>query len=145
MNDNRIRFRYIINYFLPALLTIALYVILLLVFILPYFEAQLFERKRELIRELTLQAINITNELKNEADSGTINIDEAILHLKYVCKAPVQLFNKQYKFDEQLLKKIREKILNLGFKNENEDNEEIDELITKYESFKIEVQSKRRY
>jgi len=77
MNDDRIRFRYIINYFLPALLTIALYVILLLVFILPYFETQLFERKRELIRELTLQAINITNEIKNEADSGTFNIDEA--------------------------------------------------------------------
>src|SRR4030043_1697409 len=90
MNDNRIRFRYIINYFLPALLTISLYVILLLVFILPYFETQLFERKRELIRELTLQAINITNELKNEADSGTINIDKtkeiainAISQIKY--------------------------------------------------------------
>jgi PAS domain S-box-containing protein len=77
MNENRIRFRYIINYILPALLTIALYVILLLVFILPYFETQLFVRKRELIRELTLQAVNITREIKNEADSGTFNIDEA--------------------------------------------------------------------
>jgi len=77
MNDNRIRFRYIINYILPALLTIALFVVLLLVFILPYFEAQLFQRKRELIRELTLQAISISSELKNEADSGTINTDEA--------------------------------------------------------------------
>ena len=77
MNDNRIRFRYIISYILPALLTIALFVVLLLVFILPYFEAQLFQRKRELIRELTLQAISISSELKNEADSGTINTDEA--------------------------------------------------------------------
>lgn len=77
MNDNRIRLRYIINYILPALLTIALFVILLLVFILPYFESQLFERKRELIREITHQAISTTSELKNQADSGTINIDEA--------------------------------------------------------------------
>jgi PAS domain S-box-containing protein len=77
MNENSIRFRYIINYILPAFLTIALFVILVLVFILPYFEAQLFERKRELIRETTHLAINTTIELKNQVDSGTINIDEA--------------------------------------------------------------------
>jgi PAS domain S-box-containing protein len=77
MNENSIRFRYIINYILPAFLTIALFVILVLVFILPYVETQLFERKRELIREITHQAINTTIELKNQVDSGTINIDEA--------------------------------------------------------------------
>ena len=90
MSDNRIRFRYIINYFLPALLTIALFVILMLVFILPYFENQLFQKKRELIRELTLQAISISGELKNQADSGIISTDEAkriainsISHIRY--------------------------------------------------------------
>jgi PAS domain S-box-containing protein len=77
MNENRIRFRHIINYILPALFTIALYVVLLLVFILPRFESQLYEKKRELVRELTKQALSITSELKNEADSGIINIEEA--------------------------------------------------------------------
>jgi signal transduction histidine kinase len=77
MSDNRIRFRYIINYILPALLTIALFVVLMLVFILPYFENQLFQKKRELIRELTLQAISISGELKNQADAGIISTDEA--------------------------------------------------------------------
>jgi PAS domain S-box-containing protein len=77
MNGTRIRFRYIINYILPALLTIALFVVLLLVFILPYFEKQLIQKKRDLLRELTYQAISISSELKSEADSGTISIDEA--------------------------------------------------------------------
>ena len=77
MNENRIRFRHIINYILPASLTIALYVVLLLVFILPRFESQLISKKRELVRELTKQALNITHELNNEADSGIINIEEA--------------------------------------------------------------------
>jgi len=77
MNDNRIRFRHIISYILPALLTIALFVVLLLVFILPYFGNQLFQKKRELLRELTYQAINISTELKNQADSGKISDDEA--------------------------------------------------------------------
>jgi CBS domain-containing protein len=77
MNDNRIRFRYIINYILPALLTIALFVVLLFVFILPYFEDQLFQRKRELLRELTLEAISICNELKIQSDSGIIDTEEA--------------------------------------------------------------------
>jgi PAS domain S-box-containing protein len=77
MNENRIRFRYIINYILPALLTIALFIVLLLVFILPYFENQLFQKKRDLLRELTHQAINICSELNNQADSGIISTDVA--------------------------------------------------------------------
>lgn len=77
MNESRIRFRHIINYILPALLTIALYVVLLLVFILPRFETQLFNKKRELVREITRQVLNITSELNHEADSGIITIEEA--------------------------------------------------------------------
>lgn len=77
MNENRIRFRHIFNYILPALLTIALYVVLLLVFILPRFESQLFEKKRELVREITNQALSIASRLNNEVDSGIINIEEA--------------------------------------------------------------------
>jgi PAS domain S-box-containing protein len=77
MDSNRIRFRYIINYILPALVTIALFVVLLLVFILPYFEKQLIQRKRELLRELTYQATSIFGELKTQADSGIISNDEA--------------------------------------------------------------------
>lgn len=90
MNSNRNRFKYIINYILPVLLTIALFVVLLLVFILPYFEKQLIQKKRELLRELTYQAISISGELKIQADSGIISTDEAkriainaISHIRY--------------------------------------------------------------
>jgi len=51
--------------------------VLLLVFILPYFEKQLIQKKRELLRELTYAAVNISGELKNQADSGLISTDEA--------------------------------------------------------------------
>jgi NDP-sugar pyrophosphorylase family protein len=87
----------------------------------------------------------IINALTNDENYISIDIDEAILQLSYICKAPMKLFNKQYALDEQLLKKIRDIILNLGFKKEKEEEFEIDELITKHESFKIEIQSKRRY
>jgi PAS domain S-box-containing protein len=43
MDENRIRFRHIIHYILPALLTIASFLVLFLIFILPRFESLLKE------------------------------------------------------------------------------------------------------
>ncbi len=77
MDESGKKFRYIISYILPAFLTIALFVIIFFLIIIPWFESSLFDRKREMIRELTYSAVSIMDDLNNDAVNGQITPDEA--------------------------------------------------------------------
>ncbi|MCK5128283.1 MAG: cache domain-containing protein [Clostridiales bacterium] len=70
-------FSFILNIFLPAFLSLALFIIALFAFLLPYFENTLMDRKRENIRQLTQVAWGVLNESAQEVKSGDFTLDQA--------------------------------------------------------------------
>ncbi len=70
-------FSFISNIFLPAFLTLALFVVALFVFLLPYFENTLLERKRENIKQLTQVAWGVLHEAAEEVESGHLSLENA--------------------------------------------------------------------
>jgi len=50
MDESGFRFRYIISYILPAFLTIALFIFIFFLVIIPWFESCLFDRKRDMVK-----------------------------------------------------------------------------------------------
>ncbi len=70
-------FSFLRNIILPAFLTLALFVIALSVFLLPYFEETLMERKRENIRQLTQVAWGVLNEAVEEVENGQLSLEQA--------------------------------------------------------------------
>lgn len=68
---------FFINIFLPAVLSLALFIIALFVFLLPYFEDTLMDRKRENIRQLTQVAWGVLAEAADEVENGQLSLEQA--------------------------------------------------------------------
>lgn len=66
-----------LNIFLPAFLSLVLFIVALFVFVLPYFEETLLERKRENIRQLTQVAWGVLNEAAEEVENGQLSLEKA--------------------------------------------------------------------
>jgi signal-transduction protein with cAMP-binding, CBS, and nucleotidyltransferase domain len=73
---------------LPTLLAIGLFVIAIFALILPAYERQILDRKREMIRELTHSAVSILAEYESEERAGTLTREQAqrgaITRLRYL-------------------------------------------------------------
>ncbi|MBT7122186.1 MAG: PHP domain-containing protein, partial [Clostridia bacterium] len=70
-------FAFIRNILLPAVLSLALFVVALFVFILPYFEETLMDRKRESIRQLSQAAWGVLSQAEQEVASGQMSLEQA--------------------------------------------------------------------
>lgn len=70
-------FAFLKNIILPAILTLALFIVALSVFLIPYFEETLIERKRENIRQLTQVAWGVLNEATEEVENGQLTLEQA--------------------------------------------------------------------
>ena len=70
-------FSFALNIILPAVLSLALFVVSLFVFFLPYFEHTLLNIKRENIRQLSQAAYGVLNEAVQEEQSGRMTLLEA--------------------------------------------------------------------
>ena len=84
------RKRFFLNIILPTLLTIGLFIVLIFRFIIPYFEQNMVNGKREMTRELVNVAISIASQYEQEAVAGRLTLPEAqekaitgIRHLRY--------------------------------------------------------------
>ena len=62
---------------LPTLITIGLFVFLIFIFIIPYFEQSLLDGKKEMLRELVNSSVSIASKYHEEAASGVISTEEA--------------------------------------------------------------------
>jgi signal transduction histidine kinase len=62
---------------LPTILTIALFILALFLFIIPTIEKNSLDRKREMIRELTNSAWNIFAKLENDVRQGVLTREQA--------------------------------------------------------------------
>jgi len=71
------RKNFILNILLPTFLAISLFVISIFVIIIPTFENNILDRKREMIRELTNSALSILVELETEEKQGKFSKEEA--------------------------------------------------------------------
>jgi len=65
------------NIYLPAVMTLTLFIIALFFVLLPYFEKTLLERKRESIKQLTQVAWGVLNEASEEVEHGLLTIEQA--------------------------------------------------------------------
>jgi CBS domain-containing protein len=65
------------NIYLPAVMTLALFIVAMFLILLPYFEKTLLERKRESIKQLTQVAWGVLNEALEEAENGHMTIAQA--------------------------------------------------------------------
>ena len=74
-----------------------------------------------------------------------IELNGETLFLDYLFSAPLHLFKIPYEVDDESLSRIKDTILSLGFKKEKERKAKSNELITKKESFKLDVTRRRRY
>lgn len=70
-------FSFLTNTFLPAFLTLTLFIIAFYAILLPYFENTLLERKRETIKQLTQVAWGVLNEAAEEVESGHLSLENA--------------------------------------------------------------------
>ncbi|HPJ01494.1 MAG TPA: DUF294 nucleotidyltransferase-like domain-containing protein [Candidatus Limiplasma sp.] len=70
-------YSFALNIILPAVLSLALFVVSLFVFFLPYFENTLMSIKRENIRQLSQAAYGVLNEAVQEVNAGRMTLAEA--------------------------------------------------------------------
>ncbi len=68
---------FIFNIVMPAILSLALFIVALFSILLPYFEKTLLERKRENIRELTQVAWGVLNEATQEVQNNQLTLEQA--------------------------------------------------------------------
>jgi len=78
-------------------------------------------------------------------NSFNIELNGETLYLDYLYSAPLHLFKVPFEIDDESLSEIKDIILSLGFKKEKERKSKSNELISKKESFKLEVTRRRRY
>jgi CBS domain-containing protein len=65
------------NIYLPAVMTLSLFIVALFLILLPYFGKTLLERKRDSIRELTQVAWGVLNEAAEEVENGQLTLEQA--------------------------------------------------------------------
>ncbi|MCD4791702.1 MAG: DUF294 nucleotidyltransferase-like domain-containing protein [Bacteroidales bacterium] len=87
---NKIRSKFSFNIIVPSVLSLILFVLLIFLIIIPYFEESIFERKKEMIKELTNSAWSILKEMDQEVQDSIMTLKEAqteavmiIKNLKY--------------------------------------------------------------
>jgi len=76
MNAGDLR-KFFLSIVLPSILAISLFIISFYVIIIPSFEKNMMESKKEMISELTNSAWSLVDEYYNEYSSGSIGRDEA--------------------------------------------------------------------
>ncbi len=69
--------RFAFRIFLPAVATIAVFAFAFWLFVIPAFEAQLLDRKREMIRELTNSAWSVLGKYHSDEKNGLLPVSEA--------------------------------------------------------------------
>jgi hypothetical protein len=107
------------------------------------------EKLKQGINKLQVSVLGnkITLLKKGSTKEYTFNIelDMETLYLDYLYSAPLHLFKTPYEIDDESLSAIKDIILSLGFKKEKERKSKAHDLVTKKESFKLEVTRRRRY
>ena len=82
---------------LPSILTIALFIVSIYVFIIPIFEKSIMDKKREMLRELINTTWNLIEEYNQDYKSGLISLEEAQqLSIKRIEKIKYGNENKDY-------------------------------------------------
>jgi signal transduction histidine kinase len=69
--------QFFLRIILPSVLTIALFVVFNFGFIIPYFEVNQMNNKKQMIREIVFTSICIADELAQEAAQGNLTLEEA--------------------------------------------------------------------
>ncbi len=69
--------QFFLRIILPSVMTIALFVVFNFGFIIPYFEVNQMNNKKQMIREIVFSSICIADELALEAEKGEITLEEA--------------------------------------------------------------------
>lgn len=69
--------KFFLTIILPTLLSISLFIILIFWYIIPYFESNLLQSKKEMIRELVQSTISIANKNYSDFKKGIISEDSA--------------------------------------------------------------------
>lgn len=70
-------FSLLTNIYMPAVMTLALFIVALFLILLPYFEKTLLDRKRDSIKQLTQVAWGVLNEASEEVENGQLTIEQA--------------------------------------------------------------------
>ncbi len=65
------------NMYLPAVMTLTLFIVALFLILIPYFEKTLLDRKRDSIKQLTQVAWGVLNEAAEEAQNGHLTLEQA--------------------------------------------------------------------
>ncbi len=68
---------FFLNIVLPSILAIVFFILAIFAFILPSFEKNILEKKKEMIRELTITAWSLIDEYHHEYLSGNLTLEEA--------------------------------------------------------------------
>ncbi len=71
------RKRFLLTTVLPTLLTIGIFILLIFRFIIPYFEQNMLNQKKEMLRELLNSALSIAETYHREALSGLMGAEQA--------------------------------------------------------------------
>lgn len=71
------KMQFFLRIILPSVLTIALFVVFNFGFIIPYFEVNQMNNKKQMIREIVFSSICIADELAQEVEAGAISLEEA--------------------------------------------------------------------
>lgn len=69
--------KFFLTIILPTLITIGLFVFLIFIFIIPYFEQTMLDGKKEMLRELVYSSISIASKYEQESKVGLISPGEA--------------------------------------------------------------------
>jgi PAS domain-containing protein len=95
-SSHKINFKkFFLTIILPTLITIGLFVFLIFIFIIPYFEQSLLDGKKEMLRELVNSSVSIASKYQEEAAKGTISIEDAKKH------AITRIENLRYGIDDK--------------------------------------------
>lgn len=65
------------NIYVPAVMTLTLFIVAMFLILLPYFEKTLLERKRDSIKQLTQVAWGVLNEAAEEVENGHLTLEQA--------------------------------------------------------------------
>lgn len=74
---NKIWSKFSFNIIVPSVLSLILFVSVIFLIIIPYFEESILERKKEMIKELTNSAWSILKEMDQEVQDSLMTLEEA--------------------------------------------------------------------
>ena len=74
---NKIWSKFSFNIIVPSVLSLVLFVLVIFLIVIPYFEESILERKKEMIEELTNSAWSILKEMDKEVQDSMMTLTEA--------------------------------------------------------------------